>query len=133
MTEPATSVIAANVITTAGVGAGIIVFGVHTGLEYPTVIAGIAGGAFALSFLESANAFKRAMQVFSAALLAGYGAPVITGILVYWLRKWEWVDVDNPLKGAELLVALLIAFLAHGVVLPGIQTFAKKLVGRYAQ
>lgn len=132
MSEPVTSVIAANVIAST-VGAGIVVFGIHTGLEYPTVIAGIAGGALALSYLETANHFKRALQVLSAALFAGYGAPFLTGIFVYQLRKWGWLEVETPTKGAELVVAVILAFLAHGVILPGIQAWAKKFAGRVSQ
>lgn len=132
MSEPVSSVIAANVIATA-TGAGIIIFGVHTGLEYPTVIAGIAGGALALSYLPTANGFKRAMQVFSAALLAGYGAPFLTGILVFQLRKWGWIDTETPTQGGELVVAVILAFLAHGVILPGIQKWAKNFAGRATQ
>jgi hypothetical protein len=133
MTEPATSVIVTNVISTALTGAGIVILGVQTGLEYPTLIAGVLGGATALSYQEPTKVWIRAFQVITAALFAGYSAPVASAVLLTALNKLALVGKDSTDDGIVLCLAFVIAYLTHGVILPGLRKIGNAFVGRYSR
>jgi hypothetical protein len=133
MSEPATSVVLTNVAITSVTGAGVVILGVHTGLDYPTMIAGLAGGATALSYGEPGTPFKRACEVISASLLAGYISPAVALGLFKLAQKFNFVSVDDVApQGLVLGTAFLVAYLAHGVLLPGFRKMVNALVGRYS-
>jgi hypothetical protein len=136
MSEPVTtaaSVVTTNVISTAVTGAGVIIYGVHTGLDYPTLIAGVIGGATALSYQEPSKPWIRAFQVITAALFAGYASPLFTGMLIALLGKWSLVDQKASAFGIGLCVAFVTAYLTHGVLLPGFRRVGNALIGKYSQ
>lgn len=133
MAEPTASVIASNVASTAVTGTGIVILGVHTGLDYATVIAGLAGGSAALSYLEPTSHLKRAVEIISAAFLAGYSAPLLADVTISTLKKFSIVGDNPPSDGAQLILAFLVAYMAHGIVLPGIRKIATAFIGKYSK
>lgn len=137
MTEPTSaataSVVVPNVINTTLSGAGVIVFGVHTGLDYPTLIAGVVGGALALTYQEKANGWLRAFQVITAALFAGYSTPSLVGIAVSILGKWSLVDQQESTFGLRVCVSFITAYLTHGVLLPGIRQIGTAFLRKQAE
>lgn len=130
MAEP---VISTSIVSTTITGAGIIILGFHTGLDYPTVIAGVAGGATALSGLDPAKPWKRAFEVITAALFAGYASPPVSSVVINLLGKWSLVDQKMSAQSIELIVAFLMGYMAHGVVLPGLRRIGKKRLGGYSE
>lgn len=133
MSEPATSVVVANVAATVTTGVGVVIFGVHTGLDYATLIAGLIGGAAALSYREQAKLWVRALEVLSAALIAGYMAPGAALIFVAWMAKLPYIGVELPITMIQLMLSLSIGYLAHGVILPGLRKFGEFWTKRYSQ
>lgn len=133
MSEPATSVVAANVAATVTTGVGVVIFGVQTGLDYATLIAGFIGGATALSYRAPAKLWVRALEVVSAALLAGYCAPFLAYILVAWMSKIPYIGVEIPYTPVQLATSAIIGYLAHGVILPGLRKFGEFWTRRYSQ
>lgn len=133
MAEPVTSTVGINLITTGVTSIGVVIFGVHTGLDYATLIAGVAGGATALSYREPANMFQRAAEVSSAALLAGYLAPGLASVLGAIIGKLPFVN--EPIDGALLQLPLswMIGYLAHGILLPGVRKMAGYWTRRYSE
>lgn len=124
--------IVSNVAASVG-SAGVVIFGIHTGLDYPTLIAGVFGGAMALSYLEPSSAIKRAFEVLSASLFAGYSSPVSADILFGSLRKFGVISETavSP-YGLPLIVAFLTGYLAHGVILPGLRTVGAAIIRRHS-
>ena len=75
MSEPATSAIVS--VTQAS---GITILGIATGLDPVLIVAGAAGGWWALSYLESpGRALARANRIALSSILAAWGSPVVLG------------------------------------------------------
>lgn len=133
MSEPVSSVAAANVAATITTGVGVVIFGVHTGLDFVTLVIGLLGGGLALSYRKKANLLMRAVEVLSAALIAGWTAPVCALVLVAWLGKLPYIGVELPVTPVQFMLSLVIGYLAHGVILPGLRKFGEFLTKKYAQ
>ena len=133
MADTTVPVLATNIITTSISSAGVVVFGMHTGLDYPTLLAGILGGAFALSYSEKTGLVSRAFEVFSASLLAGYSSPVLAKVGLHLLTKYDFiVDADEVRVPSQAGIALMIGYLAHGGIFPGIRKLWDTLIRRTA-
>lgn len=119
MVDTTVPAVAVN-ITSAIVGSvGVTIFGIQTGLDYPTIIAGFFGGALALSYRTPAKAWVRFIEVVSAAILAGYFSPVFAEPITHFLQKKDILPVKSGNhQGIQLCLAIAIAFLAHNLLLP---------------
>lgn len=133
MADPTTSVIATNTIGFLAGGTGVVILGVNTGLDYPTLIAGVAGGATALTYLQRSSWWKRALEVASASLLAGYASPFVASILNVILLKILPEGLDLPQGPTQVCTAFIIAYLAHGVLLPALRKIVAARAARYSQ
>ena len=111
MAEPATST--AAVIASA---LGLTVFGVATGLHPSLLIAGLAGGLWALFYGEPQPLLKRCLSAVMSALVAGWLAPAVT----YGMQELPFAPKVLPLDVLQFPVALLIGFLAMAIVGPGL-------------
>lgn len=107
MAEPTSSAIVAA--TTAG----LTLFGLATGLDQTVLLAGFAGGLWALSYQDPVPAAQRITFSITAAVVAGYLAPAAAmGAMVF----------GGPVKTLDIVfirgAAVLIGFLAHKVLGP---------------
>ena len=133
MADTTVPVVVANAVSTVTTGVGVVIFGVHTGLDYPTLLAGVLGGATALSYLEKAGLLHRAFEITSAALLAGYSSPVLAEISVHMFNKFDLVKEGNQMYMAvKLILAFPTGYLAHGVILPGLRKISLARIKRAA-
>lgn len=133
MADAATPVVLTNIVNTSVTGFGVVIFGMHTGLDYPTLLAGILGGAFALQYLEKAGLAKRAFEVISAAIIAGYFSPVLASIALHNLLKFDLIKEAAETKSAlQLSLAAVIGYVAHGVIFPGMIRLGKVYLRRAA-
>lgn len=131
MADTTVPVVAVNALSTLTTGVGVVIFGVQTGLDYPTLIAGVIGGATALSYLAPSKVLNRAFEIITAALLAGYSSPVLAQLLTYWLGKFDLADKAAATPMAlQLSVAFVVGYLAHGVLLPGLRKIASVFMRR---
>lgn len=128
MADSTVPIVAVNALSTFTTGIGVIIFGVQTGLDYPTLLAGVIGGATALSYLAPSKLLNRAFEVITASLAAGYLSPIVSQILCYWLIRFEYLqDAGSVPLPLQLSVAFAIGYLAHGVILPGLRKIGLKL------
>lgn len=111
MAEP-TSSAAALMATTMG----LTLFGMATGLQPEILLAGLAGGLWALSYQPQAPAWKRVAVTVMAAIIAGYLTPTIVAgatSIDAWPRAVSRELVQFP-------IAVLIGLLANRVLGPAI-------------
>lgn len=119
MAEPTSSAVVAVATAT-----GLTVFGVATGLHPAILLAGLAGGLWALSYQPPTSAGKRAAITIMAAVIAGYLTPAVaagvssTGVLPQALAR----DV------VQLPIAVFIGLLSHRVLGPALLRFASRKV-----
>lgn len=111
--------------TTVYTSAGVIIFGVYTGLDYATLIAGVCGGATALSYAEPTKPLRQFLVVLSAALLSGYSAPWMAPIGAAAINKIPFIEAHVTDRPLEIGLGFLIAFLAHGLILPSLLRIGK--------
>ena len=116
MAEPATST--AAVIASA---LGLTVFGVATGLHPSLLIAGLAGGLWALFYGEPQPLLRRCLSAVMSALVAAWLAPAVT----YGMHELPFAKVF-PLDVLQFPVALVIGFLAMAIVGPGLMLLSRK-------
>jgi len=110
LTEPSTVVVGATM------AAGLTIFGVSTGLDAATLLAGLAGALWAQSYQEPAAWWKRCLITVLSAVIAGYLAPAISA----------WVN-DHEIKSVlKLPFAVLVGLTAHKVLGPAALRFAAK-------
>jgi len=117
MAEPATST--AAVIASA---IGLTVFGVATGLHPSLLIAGLAGGLWALFYGEPQPLLKRCLSAVMSALVAAWLAPVTA----YSVQELPGAPPGLPLDVLQFPVALVIGFLAMAIVGPGLMLLSRK-------
>lgn len=133
MPDTTVPVVAVNTLSTLTTGIGVVLFGVQTGLDYATLIAGVVGGATALSYLAPSKLLTRAFEVVTAALIAGYSSPVLAGVVTHALAKFDLMDkVTMPPSGLQLILAFSVGYMAHGVILPGLRKIGSSYVRRYS-
>ena len=115
MTEPASGGAALILATT-----GLTVFGIATGLDPAILLAGLAGGLWALSYKEPAPVLKRIAVTVMSAIVAGYLTPAVAAGVTS-IGAWPQVVTKDLLK---FPVAVLIGLLAHRVLGPAILRIA---------
>ena len=118
MAEPASTTVAAF----AASAMGLTVFGIATGLNPSLLIAGLAGGLWALFYGTPQPIVRRCLSAAMAALVAAWMAPGLSaGIqdLPFAPRLLTHDSIQFP-------VALIIGFLAMAVVGPGLMMLSRK-------
>ena len=123
MPEPTTSTAAAISLT----GAGLTLFGIATGLHPMLLLAGLAGGWWALSYQPDAMPVLRRITALSiSALAAAWITPpaVATTVGAGWLGPGATGDI------LQFPGAMIVGLLAHAVLGPALMKFtAKKIEG----
>lgn len=117
MADPASSM-AAAVVTASG----ITIFGVALGLQPEIMVAGLAGGLWAVSFQPEVSVLKRLGTTVLAAVLAGYGAPMASAGVT---ALPAWPDVLTR-ELVQLPIAVLIGLLSHSVLGPTLLRIAQR-------
>lgn len=115
-------------VTTALTGtltssAGVMIFGISTGLDATCLLTGLFGGAVALSHSPKMAPWQRLISLPNAALTAGYLAP--------WLTEFVVSSMNIPQdKGVKLIpfVAFAVGFSSHSIILPALHKISKKLI-----
>lgn len=131
MTNTDASIVIGNAASVSLTGVSVVILGVQTGLEYPTLIAGVLGGATALSYLSPSSLWNRAFEIITASLLAGYCSPILTTLAGNILVKFSLVtELEKGIPGMELAIAFAVGYLAHGVLLPGLRKIASVFMRR---
>ena len=116
MAEPSSALLG---VATA---AGLTVFGVATGLHPAILLAGLAGGLWALSYQSPAPTIKRVSATILAAIIAGYLTPaIVAGVtsIGAWPKSLTCEVIQLP-------IAVLVGLLAHRVIGPFLMRFAAR-------
>ena len=117
MAEPATS--SAAIIVSA---MGLTVFGIATGLHPSLLIAGLAGGLWALFYGEPQPLLKRCLSAVMSSLVAAWMAPVTA----YSILELPFTPKVLPLDVLQYPIALILGFLAMAIVGPGLMLLSRK-------
>lgn len=117
MAEPASSG-----LSLAATATGLTLFGVATGLDPAILLAGLAGGLWALSYQPPAPAWKRVAVTAMASIIAGYLTPAIVAGATS-LDAWPHAITHDLL---QFPVAVLIGLLTHRVLGPAILRIAAR-------
>lgn len=97
--------------------AGITILGIATGLHPAIMIAGFAGGLWALSYQPpSSTRWARVLSTIVSSLIAGYGAP-LAAVVATSAGTWPERVTSEML---ELPMAALIGFLTYTVIGPAL-------------
>lgn len=115
MPEPTSSVAAVAVSAT-----GLTILGISTGLQPDILLAGFAGGLWALTYQPPASAFRRVAATLGSAVVAGYLSPI--AVLV--LRGALPGDVSKEI--AQTSFGLLIGLLSQQKLGPLVLRIADK-------
>lgn len=118
MAEPASSA-----IVVAG-AAGLTIFGVATGLSPSLLIAGMAGGFWALSYMPPMPVWKRITTAALSSLLAGWVTPAVVAALTAW-NGWPG-SVTHDL--VQYPVAVAFGLLSHTVIGPAMLKLAARKI-----
>lgn len=124
MAEPATSTAAVMVSAF-----GLTVFGIATGLHPSLLIAGLAGGLWALFYGEPQPFLRRCLGAIMASLVAAWLAPVTA----YSMYELPFAPKVLPLDVLQFPVALVIGFLAMAIVGPGLMLLSRKKLDEAAK
>ena len=116
MAEPTSSAAA----LAAATATGLTVFGVATGLHPAILLAGLAGGLWALSYQEPAPAWKRVAITVMASVVAGYLAPAVAAGVTA-LDAWPHALTRDLV---QLPIAVLIGLLSHRALGPALLRIA---------
>lgn len=111
MAEPTSSAAALTATTM-----GLTLFGMATGLHPAILLAGLAGGLWALSYQPPTSVLKRVAVTAMAAIIAGYLTPAVAAGVAS-LDVWPRAVTRDLL---QFPVAVLIGLLAHRVLGPAI-------------
>ena len=118
MSEPATSAIVS--VTQAS---GITILGIATGLDPVLIVAGAAGGWWALSYLESpGRALARANRIALSSILAAWGSPVVVGLNFLPLPE------NLPEFPIKIVVSIGIGLIAIDIIGKGLMSFVREKV-----
>lgn len=123
MAEPASSA-----IVIAG-AAGLTIFGVATGLSPALLIAGMAGGFWALSYMPPMPAGKRITTAALSALLAGWATPAIVAAITS-MSAWPSAVTHDIV---QFPVAIAFGMLSHTVIGPAMLKFASRKIEEVAK
>lgn len=117
MPEPTSSAVALTVTS-----AGLTIFGIATGLNPGILLAGLAGGWWALSYQEPAPVLKRIAVTIMSAIVAGYLTPAAV-VVVTAIGAWPQAVTKDLV---QFPVAVVIGLLVHRVLGPAILRIAAK-------
>ena len=118
--EPATSVAAVAVSAT-----GLTILGISTGLQPDILLAGFAGGLWALTYQSPAPLFRRAAATAGSAVVAGYLSPIAVAILRGALPG----DLSREI--AQNAFGLLIGLISQRVIGPAVLRIADRKAREY--
>lgn len=107
-------------------GVGVVVLGVATGIDPLVLGGGLAGAVWSQARAPGVGFFVRGMRVVGGTVLAILGGPV--GASVLGVLPGVPPGIANPLLGP--LLALLIGYLAHRVIMPGVERLAASAIER---
>lgn len=125
MAEPTTSAAA----LAAATATGLTIFGVATGLHPSILLAGFAGGLWALSSQPPAPIVRRVSLTVLAAIIAGYFTPAIAAGVTS-LQAWP----DSVTREmVQFPIAVVIGLLSHSVLRPALVRLADKKLGDMAK
>lgn len=113
--EPATSVAAVAVSAT-----GLTILGISTGLQPDILLAGFAGGLWALTYQPPATLFRRAAATAGSAVVAGYLSPLAVAVL----RSAIPGDLSREI--AQTSFGLLIGLVSQRVIGPAVLRIADR-------
>lgn len=116
MAEPTSSAAA----LAAATATGLTVFGVATGLHPAILLAGLAGGLWALSYQEPSPAWKRVGLTVMASIVSGYLTPAVAAGVTS-LGAWPQSVTRDVV---QLPIAVLIGLLSHRVLGPALMRIA---------
>jgi len=117
MAEPTTTAV---IGLTAG---SLAIFGLVTGLQPALLLAGMAGGWWALSIRDPLPLPRRITSIAIAAIFAAWGAPVAASLI--GSLSW-WPGKSVAIEALQLLVALVLGRLAHTVLGSSLDKLAKR-------
>ncbi len=122
MADTTIPIAAANALSTSLTGVGIVILGVQTGLDYPTLFMAVLGSALGVSYLSPANMYKRVFETITATGFAAYSAPLLVQIVLHFLSKFDFVKPDlGPSIAFTAVCAFVVGYLAHSTILPGLR------------
>lgn len=119
MTDP---VSAPAVAVTAG---GLTLLGVATGLQPELLLAGAAGGWWALTYAPPAGALARANRIALSSAIAAWTAPPATA----WAARALELPATTALAGLQIAAALGVGLLAVDVLGRGLLSLARARLG----
>jgi hypothetical protein len=118
--EPATSVAAVAVSAT-----GLTILGISTGLQPDILLAGFAGGLWALTYQPPAPLLRRAAATLGSAVVAGYLSPIAVAVLRSALPG------DPSREIAQTAFGLLIGLISQRVIGPAVLRIADRKAREY--
>src|SRR5690606_36901959 len=111
----------------------VLIFGVNTGLDYATLIAGVAGSAAAEQYRDPTHKlWKRLLEVPSAAVMSAFMAPMLGIAASGAFNLLPFVAVQTAPYDFQVPLAAILGFLAHNVILPGIEKIGRFKIRRYS-
>lgn len=113
MSEPA-------ILTASATAAGLVVAGVATGLQPELLVAGAAGGWWAMSYQEPLPALKRGTRIVLSALVAAWSTPLAA----------SFVDLPGRMHLLQFPVALLIGLVTIDVMGLGVLSMVRRFIER---
>jgi hypothetical protein len=118
--EPTTSVSAIAVSAT-----GLMLLGISTGLQPDILLAGFAGGLWALTYQPPAPLLRRAAATLGSAVVAGYLSPIAVAVLRSALPG------DPSREIAQTAFGLLIGLISQRVIGPAVLRIADRKAREY--
>ena len=118
MAEPAST----TVIAFTASAMGLTIFGIATGLHPPLLIAGLAGGLWALFYGAPQPLVRRCLSVVMAALVSAWVSPVVASSL----QELPFAPKIITHDALQFPVALIVGFLAMAIVGPGLMALSLK-------
>jgi len=113
--EPTSSVSAIAVSAT-----GLTLLGISTGLQPDILLAGFAGGLWAITYDPPAPLFRRAAATLGSAVVAGYLSPIAVAVLHSALPG----DLSREI--AQTSFGLLIGLVSQRVIGPAVLRIADR-------
>lgn len=122
MSEPISAGAALGVAVTAG---GITIFGIATGLHPALLLAGAAGGWWAMSYQSATSVLGRMHRIVISALVAAWGAPALSML--------GWMPEAIPDQVLQLVLALIIGLTTIDVLGRGLMALARRKLNAEAE
>lgn len=99
---------------------GLSILGIATGLQPNILLAGFAGGLWALSYQPELPVLRSVASTLGASIVAGYLAPIVVAIL----RPALPGDLSHDI--AQTASALVVGLLSQRIIGPAIFRIAKQ-------